>query len=368
MRPLRHAGFRPAAYKPSPLTLFFAALLLSAGACQAIPADRVGDVNGDGVITLKDAQLALRNALGLQALSEDQQGIAGLGQKHPTKASALSILRAALGTEALPWFCVEGAKYPQDTAQLSDGSFVFGDFYGRNVRHVLPDGTVSVYVKIDGLTNGVLALPSGHLLVAVADYSNVAGNKILDFSPDLTSSVLVKGSAQAKIGVPHQLALGPEGRVYFSSEPPVGNAFLLRPDGSVKQITQGIGFGSGIAVTPSHHLLVSDASAGKIWRYDLDASGEAGARKLWASLPGPGILSIDRAGRVWVAAGNKKIYVYDPEGALLRTFTVPGDRVLSAGLGPAGSHTIYATSSVGNAGCIDVLRIDPTDLLAQGLP
>lgn len=61
---------------------------------------QIGDVNGDGQITVSDARTALRSAVGLDTLTPEQKTVADAnGDNNITTADARLILRAAVGLE-----------------------------------------------------------------------------------------------------------------------------------------------------------------------------------------------------------------------------------------------------------------------------
>ena len=61
----------------------------------------MGDLDADGAVTAADARLALRAAVGLEILSEEQKKAADMdGDGEVTAADARKILRAAVGLEA----------------------------------------------------------------------------------------------------------------------------------------------------------------------------------------------------------------------------------------------------------------------------
>src|SRR2546425_12221314 len=79
---------------------------------------------------------------------------------------------------------------------------------------------------------------------------------------------------------------------------------LVTPDGSVRQVADGIAFPNGMAVTPDNSTLVIAESHGKkLTAFDITADGSLSNRRVWADL-GDGVpdgIFIDGDGAVWDA-------------------------------------------------------------------
>lgn len=335
-------------------------LILAPAVCRAaIPASRVGDVNGDGALTVRDAQLALRDALGLQTLSADQRAIASFGGKKPTKTNATSLLKASLGLEALVWG--KGGGLLDGPCFLPDGSLVFTDYERHGLFALAPDGKESLYADTKGNPGEGRMREDGHIIVAQFD-----GN-VVDVAPDRTVTVLAKAPKPRAYGGPSGVALGPNGRIYFSGEGS-GEVYLLTSDGTVKPVLKTTGLPTGVALSDDRHLYVADAKYHKIAVYALDEDGlPVDDGTLFAKINTPLRIVFDKAGNLWTAGyAENHLYVFDPNGVRIRRFDIPASRVTSVAFGPSGSHQVFVTSAT--PGTISILRLDPNDPLAKGLP
>src|SRR5205823_1515782 len=92
---------------------------------------------------------------------------------------------------------------------------------------------------------------------------------------------------------------------------------LVTPDGSVRQVADGIAFPNGIAVTPDNStLIVAESYAKRLTAYDIAADGSLSNRRVWADL-GDGVpdgICLDVEGAVWYADVPNKRCVRVREG------------------------------------------------------
>jgi sugar lactone lactonase YvrE len=82
-----------------------------------------------------------------------------------------------------------------------------------------------------------------------------------------------------------------------------GLIVLVTPDGSARQVADGIAFGNGMAVTPDNStLIVAESYGGRLTAFDIAADGSLSGRRIWAEVDGPpdGIC-LDAEGAVWFA-------------------------------------------------------------------
>jgi sugar lactone lactonase YvrE len=85
---------------------------------------------------------------------------------------------------------------------------------------------------------------------------------------------------------------------------PPGIIALVTPDGSVRQVADGIAFPNGMIVTPDNStLIVAESFAGRLTAFDIAAGGGLSARRTWAKLHDdyPDGICLDTDGAVWYA-------------------------------------------------------------------
>ena len=93
---------------------------------------------------------------------------------------------------------------------------------------------------------------------------------------------------------------------------------MATPDGSVRQVADGIAFPNGMVVTPDNStLIVAESFASRLTAFDIEASGSLSNRHVWAELGqgGDGIC-LDAEGAVWCSAtkGGKPTCIRVREG------------------------------------------------------
>jgi len=96
-----------------------------------------------------------------------------------------------------------------------------------------------------------------------------------------------------------------------------GIVALVTPDGSVRQVADGLAFPNGMAVTPDNKtLIVAESYASKLTAFDIEADGSLSNRRVWAALDGgaPDGICLDTEGAVWYADVPNKHCVRVREG------------------------------------------------------
>ena len=98
---------------------------------------------------------------------------------------------------------------------------------------------------------------------------------------------------------------------------------LVTPDGTARQVADGIAFPNGMAVTPDNAtLIVAESYANKLTAFDIAADGSLSNRRVWADL-GEGVpdgICIDAENSVWYAdVPNKRCVRVREGGEVLQT-------------------------------------------------
>jgi sugar lactone lactonase YvrE len=169
----------------------------------------------------------------------------------------------------------------------------------------LPDGRLLIVSGRDGL---LLRRDPDGSLVTHADLSGVSGT--------LWNEIVVDGRGNAYINnIGFDFPAGEE----FAP----GTIALLRPDGSARQVADGVAFPNGMAVAPDNSTLICAESYGnKLTAFDIAADGGLSNQRVWADLDGgvPDGICVDAERGVWYGdVPNKRCVRVREGGEVLQT-------------------------------------------------
>ena len=88
---------------------------------------------------------------------------------------------------------------------------------------------------------------------------------------------------------------------FLGGEPPEpGIIALVTPDGTARQVADGIEFPNGMVITPDNStLIISESFGGRLTAFDIGADGSLSNRRVWADNLGPDGICFDADGAVW---------------------------------------------------------------------
>jgi sugar lactone lactonase YvrE len=118
---------------------------------------------------------------------------------------------------------------------------------------------------------------------------------------------------------------------------------LITPDGSVRQVADGLAFPNGMVVTPDNSsLIVAESYGKKLTAFDIEADGALSNRRVWADL-GEGVpdgICVDIENAIWYGdVPNKRCTRVREGGEVLQTINI--DRgCFSCALGGADRKTL----------------------------
>ena len=104
---------------------------------------------------------------------------------------------------------------------------------------------------------------------------------------------------------------------------PTGIIALVRPDGSIAKVADGIEFPNGMVVTPDNKtLILSESMAGRLVAFDIAGDGTLSNKRAWVDKKlGPDGICLDESGAVWVQTADTFAHSQKPgapEGAVIR--------------------------------------------------
>jgi sugar lactone lactonase YvrE len=144
--------------------------------------------------------------------------------------------------------------------------------------------------------------PDGSL-VRHADLSNVADHGWNEIVVDGRGNIYVNGV----------------GFRFGEEEFRPGIIALVTPDGSARQVADGIAFPNGMVVTPDNStLIVSESFAGRLTAFDIAADGSLSNRRIWADGIGPDGICIDAERAIWAGSGANALVRVREGGEVLQ--------------------------------------------------
>jgi sugar lactone lactonase YvrE len=165
---------------------------------------------------------------------------------------------------------------------------------------------------IDWLSDGRLLIVSGRdglLLRRELDGSLVTHADLTSLSNHPWNEIVVDGRGNAYINN--------IGFDFPGGEFAPGIIALVAPDGSARQVADGVAFPNGMVVTPDNATLILAESYGKrLTAFDIAADGSLSNRRVWADLDGgfPDGICLDAENAVWYADVPNKHCVRVREG------------------------------------------------------
>ena len=231
----------------------------------------------------------------------------------------------------------------------------FSDWGTREVIAVDLEGTSELILRAPSFPCCVDWLPDGRLLVVSAQ-----AGLLLRREPD--GSLVTHGdlSSASEPAAGNELVVDGRGNAYvngggfdlMTGEPfAPGVITLVTPNGSARQVADGLAFPNGMLVTADNAtLIVAESYAGKLTAFDIAADGSLSNRRLWANLEGgvPDGICLDADDAVWYADVPNKRCVRVREGGEVMD-TVDLDRgCFACALGGADRKTLFLNATEWN--------------------
>jgi sugar lactone lactonase YvrE len=193
-----------------------------------------------------------------------------------------------------------------ESPRWHDDRLWFSDWGTQEVVAVDLEGEREVIVgvpsspfSIDWLPDGrplIVSGPEGILLRREPDGSLVTHADLSSLSDHPWNEIVVDGRGNAYVN--------DIGFAFPGGEFAPGTIALLSPDGSVRQVADGVAFPNGMAVTPDNStLIVAESYGNKLTAFDIAEDGGLSNRRVWADL-GVGVpdgICLDAEGAVWYA-------------------------------------------------------------------
>jgi len=190
-----------------------------------------------------------------------------------------------------------------------DGALWLSDMHDGKVLRVSADGTRETIVELqDDDPSGLGWLPGGDLLVvsmqkrALLRYNGVQLTVHADLSQIASwhcNDMVVDASGRAYVG-----NFGFD--LHTNAEPSPAELILVQPDGTASVQDNELMFPNGCVITPDGKtLIVGESFGGRLTAFDIDADGNLGNKRTWATLPDgavPDGICQDEQGGIWCAS------------------------------------------------------------------
>lgn len=233
-----------------------------------------------------------------------------------------------------------------ESPRWHDGRLWFSNWGKQEVVAVNLDGKSEVMVRVPtSLPFCIDWLPDGRLLV-------VSGPERLLLRRESDGSLVTHADLRSLCQhICNEIVVDGRGNVYVNGggfdgpdQKASGIIALVTPDGSARQVADGLAFPNGMAVTQDNStLIVAESFAKKLTAFDIAADGSLSNQRVWADL-GDGVpdgICIDAENAVWYAdTPNKRCVRVREGGEVLQTINV--DRgCFACMLGGADKKTLF---------------------------
>jgi sugar lactone lactonase YvrE len=215
-----------------------------------------------------------------------------------------------------------------ESPRWHDDRLWFSDWGTQEIIAVDLEGESEVIVRVPSFPFCIDFLPDGRLLIVSAsdrlllrrepDGPLVTHADLSTLSEHPWNDIVVDGRGNAYIGN--------IGFDFPEAEFAPGTLALVTPDGSARQVADGVAFPNGIVVTPDNStLIVAESYANRLTAFDITADGSLSNRRMWAELGGgvPDGICLDAEGAVWYGdVPNKRCVRVREGGEVLQTIAL----------------------------------------------
>ena len=214
---------------------------------------------------------------------------------------------------------LKGPGFPEST-RWRDGRVWLCNWGAGEVLAVSSDGEREVAARLAPRTIPLSIdwLPDGRMLIV----DGPAG-RLLRQQPDGTLDTVADLTT---LGRPpfNELVVDATGNAYVNGGPGI---VCVRPDGSVREVADGLQWPNGMAlIDRGHTLLVADSYAQRLVAFAVAQDGTLSGPRVWAELEhAPDGICADQEGGVWVASVPGRHCVRVREGGEVLK-TIPVDR------------------------------------------
>jgi sugar lactone lactonase YvrE len=244
---------------------------------------------------------------------------------------------------------MSGLAFPE-SPRWHDDRLWFSDWGAHEVIAVDLEGKSEVIARVPSFPMCIDRLPDGRLLIVSAndglllrrepDGSLVTHADLTGLAHHTWNDIVVDGRGNAYVNN--------IGFDFPGGEFAPGILVLVTPEGSPRQVAEGVAFPNGMVVTPDNSTLILAESYGnRLTAFDIAADGSLSNPRLWADLPGgaPDGICLDTENAIWYGdVPNKRCVRVREGGEVLQTIEL--DRgCFACTLGGADRKTLFMTAN-----------------------
>jgi sugar lactone lactonase YvrE len=261
-------------------------------------------------------------------------------------------MRVVVAKESLvpePQILMSGLAFGE-SPRWHDGRLWLSDWGAQEVIAVDLEGKSEVITRIRSFPFCIDFLPDGRLLVVSAD-----DQLLLRMEPDgsLVTHADLSGLSDHKW---NDIATDGGGNAYVNNigfefpggEFATGIVALVTPDGSVRQVADGVSFPNGMVVTPDGStLIVAESYGNRLTAFDIATDGGLTNRPVWAELGDgtPDGICLDAENAIWYGdVPNKRCVRVREAGEVLQTIELDHG-CFACALGGPDNRTLFLVTT-----------------------
>lgn len=226
-----------------------------------------------------------------------------------------------------------------------EGFLLFSDIAGNTIYKWVPPTLLEVFRRPSHNANGLAYDKRGGLLAA-----EHGARRVSRLDPDGRLEIIADNYQGKKLHSPNDVAVRSDNSIYFT-DPPYGlgrrppelsfmGLYRIDPNGQIHLEGEYHQYPNGLAFSPDEKILyLALTEADEVLAMDVAEDGSTSKARLFARVPYPDGIAIDRAGNIYVA-GEKGVAVLTPDGTQLGTIPMPRIPANCAFAGPDGRWLI----------------------------